>query len=112
MKVMKYMFILFCMSMISCKSTQETQSFVQKEEIANDGKVTGIIKITDKGCSPIIEAEENGVSVKMYPVNLPEDVMKSGIKIKFNYLPSRAPQPDACVMELKVVSVENVEMIE
>ena len=107
---MKYIFILIAGFFLSaCKTSEATTEYKQVEQTANDGKIHGVIRVSGKGCSPIIEATENGELVKMYPVNLDESLRVDGLKIKFNYLPSRAMQPENCTFQLKVVSVENVE---
>lgn len=109
---MKYFLIsIVCFGMIACKTSKEVDNYEQIEQTASDGKVTGTIKVSNSGCSPIIEVQEAGDIVKMYPVNLDESLRINGVKIKFNYLPSRAQQPESCTFELKVVSIENVEVI-
>ena len=96
-------------SSLACSSAKEVIIDQQQEETAVDGKISGVIRISNNGCSPIIEATENGELVKMYPVNLDESYKSDGLKIRFTYIPSRAMQPDACTFQLKVISIENVE---
>lgn len=107
---MKYVLVLLVsFGLFSCNTTKAVKEYDQVEETANDGKLLGVIRISGKGCSPIIEATENGELIKMYPVNLDESLKTDGLKIKFNYLPSKAMQPENCVIQLRVISVENVE---
>jgi hypothetical protein len=108
---MKYLIISFLfISMISCR-TAEQVSEVSAEQTAVDDRMSGIVRVSYKGCSPIIEATENGELVKFYPVNLSDKMKVDGMKIKFTYIPSRAQQPETCTFQLKVISIENAEIV-
>jgi hypothetical protein len=72
-------------------------------------KLTGKVMLNEK-CPFFIETFENGQMVRMYPVNLADEFKKHGSKIRFTYIPSRAMQPNECMVE-KVVVVDNVELL-
>jgi hypothetical protein len=64
---------------------------------------TGTIHLTDGGCGIYIDAKDNGTSKRLYPIDLPEQFKKEGLKIEFSYSLSRAPQPEGCLVDHVVV---------
>lgn len=109
---MKYIFIVaISLSLFACQTTKEVSQLAEVEQTAADEKISGVVRAMYKGCSPLIETTIDGELVKLYPVNLSEKFQVDGLKIKFNYLPSRAQQPESCTLITRVVSVENVEVV-
>jgi hypothetical protein len=112
MKIFTLIFIVCVLA--SCAATTKTTADVNttSESIANDDVTSGIVRIEYKGCPALIETTEDGQLVKLYPVNLDEAFKVNGLKIFFNYTPSKAPQPESCTLINKVVSVENVSKVQ
>lgn len=73
-----------------------------------DTRLVGKVRIGERdGCPFYLETYEDGRSLTMYPVNLDDKFKIEGVKIKFDYTPSRAMQPENCSVD-KVVSLNNV----
>ena len=108
---MKSIFIILAIVGLSACGTSKELSTENKstETIASDGKLNGIVYVSIKGCSVLIETVIEGETLRLYPVNLDEKFKSDGIRIMFNYSPSRAMQPEGCTLIDRVVSVENVE---
>ncbi|TNF49694.1 MAG: hypothetical protein EP305_02135 [Bacteroidetes bacterium] len=95
----------------SCKSAEvvTTENKDVNEEVTQDGAVTGVVYVNLKGCPVLILVDSGTDQKRLYPVNLPEEFKVDGTKISFNYVPSRAMQPEGCTLIDMVVSVENVQ---
>ena len=119
MKIIFTSLLLYCFA--SCAVTQSSSpvevekdpSAAQVEEVEHEGVaadelISGKVHVLYKGCPVLIEIMENDQMIKLYPVNLDESFKVEGLKIMFAYSPSRAPQPESCLLIDKVVSVQNV----
>lgn len=86
------------------------QPFVEQraESIASDGEVIGVVCVSLKGCPVLIETTIAGEIFRFYPVNLGDEYKVDGLRITFNYSPSRVMQPKGCTLIDRVVVVENV----
>ena len=72
--------------------------------------IVGVIRLKTPGCPVMIEVTKGDLFSTAYPVNLDKQYHKEGLKIKFDFLPSRAPSPESCTADM-VISVANVEII-
>ncbi len=91
--------------LISCSSSRKIN-----EEISSPKKrCSGVVHL-ESNCGVIISAQVDGLELKLYPVNLSDDFKKEGIKISFEFSPSRAMQPEKCLVD-RVVSMETVQKI-
>lgn len=70
----------------------------------------GTVRMDRPGCPVSIDMVQGDLFTTLYPVNLDRSYHKEGLKIKFNYAPSRAPSPESCTADM-VVSVSDVEII-
>lgn len=89
----------------------------EKEALTNTGplpedlRLVGKVRIGEKDACPFyLETFEGGKSITMYPVDLDDTYKIEGVKIKFDYTPSRAMQPENCIVD-KVVSLNNVTLL-
>ena len=98
---MKVLFLLISILFLSC-GTQKNNA----ETIENQTKGT-IVK--SENCTYIEVIIEKDM-LTMYPVNMSDEFKKSGLKISFDYRPSKAPQPANCKVD-RVISVSNVSLI-
>lgn len=101
------LFIIF----VSCGSSKNAESsLLTNEELnKNQNVTTGIVQYRE-GCEWVIEVVANQEKLVFYPVNLPGEYHKKGIRISFAFQPSRAPQPANCIID-RVVSVEQIRLI-
>jgi hypothetical protein len=112
-KIMKALFMSLVVLLLvaSCKSAEvvATENKDIMEEVSEDGAVSGVVYVSLKGCPVLIIVDSGADQKRLYPVNLPQEFKVDGTKILFNYIPSRAMQPDGCTLIDMVVSVENVQ---
>lgn len=104
------LFLISTLVVMSCCTSKEATLNTANnpvDEVVQDNRIVGKVRINDTACLVYIEAFEDGKMVNMYPVNLEEKLKIDGIKIKFEYVPSRAMQPENCVVD-KVVALNNV----
>ena len=124
----KHIFTLaFSSLLISCgngkETTEETVESVteettevtenSEEEIpSNEGnyRIIGIVHVSETDCPVYIEAQEENETVNYYPVNLEEKYKVEGMKIKFDYTWSKAPQPENCDVD-KAIQVNDVTIM-
>lgn len=95
---------------MSCATESE---MVQSADpvVVEDTRLVGKVRMGQKEeCPYFLETYENGKSITMYPVNLDDTYKIEGVKIKFDYTPSRAMQPENCSVD-KVVSLNNVTQL-
>jgi len=74
---------------------------------SDDLMTKATVKVNSTGCVLYLEAEENGEKVSMYPVNLDDKLKIDGLVIRFTYHPSKAMQPENCLVD-KVVALDSV----
>ncbi len=72
--------------------------------------IQGTVRLNTPGCPVMIEVINGDLFSTAYPVNLDRQYHKEGLKIKFDFAPSRAPSPESCTAD-KVISVSNVEIL-
>lgn len=110
---MKLLFALFSAIFLfaACSTSKYLSSNGSGESTQVDERLSGKVFVSYKGCPAIIETMVDGNSVKMYPVNLQDEFKQDGLKIKFTFTPSKAPQPEGCTLIDMVVAIENVEKI-
>ena len=72
--------------------------------------IIGIVRLDRPGCPVSIDMTKGDLFMTLYPVNMDRQYMKEGLKIKFNYTPSRAASPESCTADM-VVSVSDIEII-
>jgi hypothetical protein len=118
-RIMKLLPFLFAMLMLSsCGNKQNTVAVADatgNEDLPTETstvaleetKIVGTVRVSDSGCPLYIDAIDGDKKIKMYPVNLNENLQKEGMRIQFSYTLSRAPQPAECQVE-QVVAVSNV----
>ncbi len=73
-------------------------------------EVQGVVRLNRPGCPVSIDMTNGDLFSTVYPVNLDKQYMKEGLKLKFNFAPSRAPSPESCAVDM-VVSLSNVVII-
>ena len=88
-------------------TTEVTNSDAEENAAPQENLAYGTIHITDSGCKVYIDTKDGDREVKMYPVNLEDKFKKDGLRIKFGWDQSRAPQPAGCDANM-VVSVKDV----
>ncbi len=95
----------------SCKSVEvvATENKEVMEEVSQDDTVSGVVYVGIKGCPILIIVDTGTDQKRLYPINLNQEFKIDGTKISFNYVPSRAMQPEGCTLIDMVVSVENVK---
>lgn len=95
------MFLLFACG--NTKEVSEKQTDSADNNTSTNYRIVGTVHLSD-GCPYYIDAvEKDNKKVKMYPINLEEHMKKEGMRIKFDYDRSRAPQPAGCDAEMVVV---------
>lgn len=72
--------------------------------------IEGVVRLDRPGCPVSIDMTKGDLFMTLYPVNLDRQYVKEGLKIKFNYTPSRAASPESCTADM-VVSISDVEII-
>ncbi len=130
---MKYALFILGFTLIACATTDEVASStapsdqpIQQDVILPPGGgveqksrpmseadiklIEGTVHVSDEGCPLYIDVIEGDLFFKAYPVNLPTQFQREGLKIKFAYSVSRAPQPEGCTVD-KTISVVNTERI-
>jgi hypothetical protein len=85
-----------------------TQERPMSEEDMMD--MQGTVRLNRPGCPVSIDMIKGDLFTTLYPVNLDRQYYKEGLKIKFNYAPSRAPSPESCTADM-VVAVSEVQII-
>jgi hypothetical protein len=110
---MNYTYIfLILFGLFACGASNEViQVEGGAESIESDGKISGTVHVSLKGCPILIETIIGGETLRLYPVNLDDAFKTDGIRIYFHYTTSRAMQPVGCALIDRVVAVENVEQI-
>jgi len=96
---------MFVIALFACKSTKEvikTQELSMLEESATI-KTLGTVHLQSQGCDVVIEVEENGVKKIFFPFGIEEKFKVEGLRLKFVYILSRAPQPKDCTCDHVVV---------
>jgi hypothetical protein len=106
-----YIFLIL-FGLVACGTSNEV-ILVESgaESIESDGKISGTVYVSLKGCPVLIETTIAGEKLRLYPVNLDDAYKTDGIRIYFHYTISRAMQPEGCTLIDRVVAVENVEEI-
>ena len=111
MKFFTIPFICLCI-LSSCSNSKNIDS---EEEIVNttdlptkQQRIVGTVNVSDNDCKLYIDAEENGIIVKIYPLNLDQKFQVAGMYIKFNYeISSTTNAVNGCNIE-KVVTLSDV----
>lgn len=86
----------------------KTQGRPQREgEVMNEAWATVHIKV--EGCPIQLDVVEGDLFFEAYPVNLDHEYWKEGLKVKFSYQASKAPIPEACVVQ-KAIILKDVEL--
>ena len=103
-----YIFLIL-FGLVACGTSNEV-ILVESgaESIESDGKISGTVYMSLKGCPVLIETTMAGETFRFYPVNLGDEYKVDGLRITFNYSPSRVMQPKGCTLIDRVVVVENV----
>ncbi len=73
-------------------------------------KIEGLVRLDRPGCPVSIDMTVGDLFYTVYPVNLDKQYHKEGLKLKFSYVPSRAPSPESCTADM-VVALDNIEII-
>ncbi len=107
--------LLFVVSCVTKKSA--TNELTDKvEEVKKEAEVDEYYELfigkvrVDEGCGFYIEIIVEHEIVKLYPVNLSEDLKKKNLKIEFSYRESKAMTPQNCRVD-RIVSIDHVKMI-
>lgn len=103
---------LILASTFACKSSKET---VQTEEKPMSDKTEtyrtlGTVHLNSKGCPFTIDIEEDGIKKSLYPISLEDKFKVEGLRLRFVYALSRAPQPKDCKCD-HVVTLTDVSAI-
>ena len=96
---------LVFISLFSCKTTKEvvkTEVLPMLEESASTITL-GTVRLQSQGCDVVIEVEENGIKKTFFPFGIEEKFKVEGLRLKFVYTLSRAPQPKDCKCDHVVV---------
>ncbi len=72
----------------------------------------GIVKVSAKpgDCALWISSSKAEGGTGFYPVNLEEQFKKDGLKVAFNFNPSRAPLPENCE-RLQAIVISEVKVL-
>jgi hypothetical protein len=92
-------------SLFACKTTKEvvkTEESPMQEESATI-RTLGTVHLQSQGCDVVVEVEENGVKKTFFPFGIEEKFKVEGLRLKFVYTLSRAPQPKDCKCDHVVV---------
>ncbi len=107
--------LLFLVSCVSEKNTM-TGDLDKNEEVKTNSEVEehyelfiGKVRV-DEGCGFYIEIIVDHEIVKLYPVNLTDELKQKNIKIEFSYRESKAMTPQNCKVD-RVVSIDHVKVI-
>jgi hypothetical protein len=114
---MKFVFIsLFLLTLGSCCSSRKaTESTVEKTEetktevmteIKAEIRYVGTVRVSESGCPLWIEVKDSANIFNVYPVNLDDKFKNDGMRLRFNMITSRAPQPTGCSVQHAVVVSE------
>lgn len=107
------LFILLFLTFACSMHNHHQQDNVMDDDLSiaqDDTFIMGTVRVGQKECLLYIETKENDQLVRWYPINLDESFQIDGIQIKFNYHPSKARQPENCIVD-KVVAVDNVSHV-
>jgi hypothetical protein len=107
---------LFLISLCSCcasrkasenkmSNVEETQTEVMTE-IKADIRYVGTVHVAETGCPLWIEVKDSANVFNVYPVNLEDKFKNEGMRLRFNMITSRAPQPQGCSVQHAVVVSE------
>lgn len=106
---MKQFIVIACvlLGMVSCKTEEEAVTTTVEEQVEEPMEVTnrlvGIVHVSEEGCPVEIEAKMNsGEMLALYPIDLEDKYKVEGMRIRFTYAVSRAPQPDGCSADMTV----------
>lgn len=114
--MIKRYFWLGCLPLLiltaSCGNSQEIQPPAEVNTSSDERQpFTEGVVLQNDGCGWLIEVPNEFGNTRFYPVNLPSEFQKNELKIRFVFQPSRARQPESCVVD-RVVSVEEVSALE
>lgn len=91
----------------SSTATEETKQ-IEIAEIKN--VIEAKVRMSGLGCPFYLEAYENGIGARLYPINLDPSLQRDGVKIEFTYVVSKAQSPENCRAE-KVVVLNDVKQV-
>jgi type IV pilus biogenesis protein CpaD/CtpE len=92
------------------RSTTEKEETKQLEIAEIKNVIIAKVRMAALGCPFYLEAYENGIGVRMYPINLDPSLQRDGVKIEFTYVVSKAQSPENCRAE-KVVVLNDVKQV-
>ncbi len=110
--------VIMLLFVVSCVSKKNTMNggLDKNEEVKIDSEVeeyyellVGKVRV-DEGCGFYIEIIEDHEIVKLYPVNLTDELKQKNTKIEFSYQDSKGMTPQNCKVD-RVVSIDHVKVI-
>lgn len=95
------------LGMVSCKTEEEAVTTTIEEQVEKPAELTnrlvGIVHISEEGCPVEIEAKMNsGEMMALYPIDLEDKYKVEGMRIRFTYAASKAPQPAGCSAKMTI----------
>lgn len=117
--------VAFLMSCAVCKErrAEKKAAKAQVTEVKEESQVSerpmreedmmgivGTVRVNQDACPVLIEVTNGDLFLTLYPVNLEKQYQVEGLKLKFNYNPSKAPSPESCVVDM-VASLSDIEII-
>ncbi|MFM7759186.1 MAG: hypothetical protein ACKO6J_09660 [Crocinitomicaceae bacterium] len=107
--MMKRFFILFGAALLSSCITQKNV-----HEVHYDQPYNGIVRFTNTPCKvnvEIISGNNNEYIGKMiYGINMDPRFQKNGLKLNFDFIPSKAPIPEGCTANF-IATFTNISVI-
>ena len=94
--------------MIGCAS-RKTANQSQPDVAGVTAKYQGKI-VKSEGCGYVIQTTIDGEKVSLFAVNLSDEFKKSNLKVRFDFVDSRAMLPENC-KATKVVVAENMSKL-
>jgi hypothetical protein len=84
--------VTFCASCATCRVSKSLQ---ENERI-------GTVHLGTKDCPVVISTKEDGKMKGFYPINIDDSLKVDGKQFIFTYVPSRAPQPEGCDVDMTI----------
>ena len=107
----KFIFIPVILVVVACSNTKQTAEDLSDGRPGEDvmpARHTGIVSVDfkDQGCDLLIKMTSKSEYEYLIPVQLDTKYRKPGLELKFDFVPSRAPQGDCKTGQMALL--ENV----
>jgi hypothetical protein len=71
-------------------------------ESLQENELIGTVYLGTKDCPVMISVKEGGKVKGFYPINIDDSLKIDGKQFIFTYVPSRAPQPEGCNVDMTI----------